>query len=168
LFTINDKELPANASARLIARGEKTNEIYATNDLDEEQDFAPVIDALPGDAGDAFNPLWRQILIHFNAGVTPRQLFPKTRSLTPSSPATSRWRKRTRCTAVPSSAGSRRPRRKHPFAPCPRPLPLLARGARASGAGRTGFTSRSAVAGDEQRQALKAPLVTPVMNGLVA
>jgi len=70
LFTINDKELPANASAQLIARGQETNEIYATNDLDEEQDFAPVIDALPGDA---FNPLWRQILIHFNPGVTPRQ-----------------------------------------------------------------------------------------------
>ena len=70
LFTINDKELPANASKQLIARGGKMNEIYATNDLDEEQDFAPVIDALPGDA---FNPLWRQILIHFNPGVTPRQ-----------------------------------------------------------------------------------------------
>jgi hypothetical protein len=70
LFTINDKELPANASAQLIARGQKMNEIYATNDLDEEQDFAPVIDALPGDA---FNPLWRQILIHFNPGATPHQ-----------------------------------------------------------------------------------------------
>jgi hypothetical protein len=70
LFTINDKELPANASARLIRRGRETNEIFATNDLDDEQDFAPVIDALPGDA---FNPLWRQILIHFNPGVTPHQ-----------------------------------------------------------------------------------------------
>ena len=70
LFTINDKELPANASARLIRRRAALNEIYATNDLDDEQDFAPVIDALPGDA---FNPLWRQILIHFNPGATPHQ-----------------------------------------------------------------------------------------------
>ena len=70
LFMINDKELPPNASASLIAHRQRLNEIYATNDLDEEQDFAPVIDALPGDA---FNPLWRQILIHYNPGVTPVQ-----------------------------------------------------------------------------------------------
>ena len=38
LFTINDKELPANASASLIAHRQRLNEIYATNDLDDEQD----------------------------------------------------------------------------------------------------------------------------------
>jgi hypothetical protein len=41
-----------------------------TNDLDEEQDFIPVIDAIQGDG---FNPLWRQILIVFNEGFTPHQ-----------------------------------------------------------------------------------------------
>jgi len=71
LLTINDKELPLKAEARIIAQGQHTNEIYATNDLDDEQDFAPVINALQGDA--SFNPLWRQILIHYNPGVTPRQ-----------------------------------------------------------------------------------------------
>jgi hypothetical protein len=72
LLTINDKELPLKAEHRIIARGQHTNEIYATNDLDDEQDFAPVIDALPGES--SFNPLWRQILIHFNRGITPHQL----------------------------------------------------------------------------------------------
>jgi hypothetical protein len=70
LLTINDKELPTNTSATLIAKGQHLNEIYATNDLDDEQDFAPVIDAIQGEN---FNPLWRQILIHFNPGVTPHQ-----------------------------------------------------------------------------------------------
>jgi hypothetical protein len=46
------------------------NGIYASNDLDEEQDFIPVIDAIQGDG---FNPLWRQILIVFNEGFTPHQ-----------------------------------------------------------------------------------------------
>ena len=71
LVTINDKELPLKAEHRIIAQGRHTNEIYATNDLDDEQDFAPVIDALPGES--SFNPLWRQILIHFNPGVMPHQ-----------------------------------------------------------------------------------------------
>ena len=44
--------------------------IYATNDLDEEQDFAPVINAIQGDG---FNPLWLQVLIVFNPGFTPHQ-----------------------------------------------------------------------------------------------
>jgi hypothetical protein len=70
LVTVNMKELPSTASASLIARNRSINEIYATNDLDEEQEFIPVIDAIQGEG---FNPLWRQILIVFNAGVTPHQ-----------------------------------------------------------------------------------------------
>jgi hypothetical protein len=70
LFTVNMKELPSTASASLIGRNRSLNEIYATNDLDEEQDFIPVIDAIQGEG---FNPLWRQILIVFNEGVTPHQ-----------------------------------------------------------------------------------------------
>jgi hypothetical protein len=42
LLTVNMKEMPKNASASLIANSKSINEIYATNDLDEEQDFIPV------------------------------------------------------------------------------------------------------------------------------
>jgi len=70
LFTVNMKQQPDNGSASLIAKNGSINEIYASNDLDEEQDFVPVIDAIQGDG---FNPLWRQNLIVFNAGFTPHQ-----------------------------------------------------------------------------------------------
>jgi hypothetical protein len=64
------KELSESASAALIAHNPSLNEIYASNDLDEEQDFIPVIDAIQGEG---FNPLWRQFLIVFNEGFTPHQ-----------------------------------------------------------------------------------------------
>jgi hypothetical protein len=70
LFTVNMKELSETANESIIGKNPSLNEIYATNDLDEEQDFIPVIDAIQGEG---FNPLWRQILIVFNPGVTPRQ-----------------------------------------------------------------------------------------------
>jgi hypothetical protein len=70
LFTVNMKEMPEQASASTIAHNGSINEIYASNDLDEEQDFIPVIDAIQGEG---FNPLWRQNLIVFNAGFTPHQ-----------------------------------------------------------------------------------------------
>jgi hypothetical protein len=70
LFTVNMKELAGNASDSLIGKNMSVNEIYASNDLDDEQDFIPVIDAIQGEG---FNPLWRQILIVFNAGFTPHQ-----------------------------------------------------------------------------------------------
>ena len=69
LFTVNMKEMPDRASAALLAHNRSVNKIYATNDLDEEQDFFPVIDAIQGDG---FNPLWQQILIHFTES-TPHQ-----------------------------------------------------------------------------------------------
>lgn len=68
--TVNMKEMPTGASAALIAHNSSINTIYASNDLDEEQEFVPVIDAIQGDG---FNPLWRQVLIVFNAGFTPHQ-----------------------------------------------------------------------------------------------
>ena len=68
LFTVNMFEVPA--SDPLIEHNSSLNIIYATNDLDEEQDFIPVIDAIQGDG---FNPLWVQILIEFNSGFTPHQ-----------------------------------------------------------------------------------------------
>jgi hypothetical protein len=72
LFTINSVELPEDASAATIASNQSLNQIYATNDLDDEQDFVPVISAIQGDG---FNPLWQQILIAFNPGFTPHQFF---------------------------------------------------------------------------------------------
>src|SRR5690349_4304565 len=47
LFTVNMFELPASRS--IIAHNSSANIIYATNDLDEEQDFVPVITAIQGD-----------------------------------------------------------------------------------------------------------------------
>jgi hypothetical protein len=70
LFTVNMKELSENASASIIAKNQSLNEIFASNDLDDEQDFIPVIDAIQGEG---FNPLWHQILIVFNEGFTPHQ-----------------------------------------------------------------------------------------------
>ena len=68
--TINVKELSDTASASIIAHNKSLKTIYVTNDLDEEQDFAPVINAVPGQG---FNALWLQIRISFNPGVTPHQ-----------------------------------------------------------------------------------------------
>ena len=70
LFTVNMKEMPDNASDSTIAHSPSINEIFASNDLDEEQDFIPVINAIQGDG---FNPLWQQVLIVFNEGFTPHQ-----------------------------------------------------------------------------------------------
>ena len=72
LFTVNMKELSDDAGGQIIANNPSLNTIYASNDLDEEQDFIPVIDAIQGDG---FNPLWEQILIVFNPGFTPHQFF---------------------------------------------------------------------------------------------
>ena len=70
LFTVNMKEMPGNAEGSLLGKNASINTIYASNDLDEEQDFIPVIDAIQGDG---FNPLWHQVLIVFNEGFTPHQ-----------------------------------------------------------------------------------------------
>ncbi len=72
LFTINLKELSDTASDSTIANNPSVNNIYVSNDLDDEQDFVPVIDAIQGDG---FNPLWNQILVVFNEGFTPHQFF---------------------------------------------------------------------------------------------
>ena len=70
LFTVNMMEMPN--SDPLILHNRSANMIFVSNDLDEEQEFIPVIDAIQGDG---FNPLWLQILIVFNAGFTPHQFF---------------------------------------------------------------------------------------------
>ena len=66
--TVNMKEQPGGASRALIAHNGSINTIYASNDLDETQVFPPVINAIQGEG---FNPLWRQVLIIFNAGSPP-------------------------------------------------------------------------------------------------
>jgi hypothetical protein len=69
LVTVNMFEVPA-AEGSVLDMNQSVNTIYATNDLDEEQDFNSVIDAIPGEG---FNPLWHQVLIVFNPGSTPHQ-----------------------------------------------------------------------------------------------
>jgi len=70
LFTVNMKQQPDPAGASIIGKNQSLNEIYASNDLDEVQDFIPVINAIQGEG---FNPLWHQNLIVFNEGFTPHQ-----------------------------------------------------------------------------------------------
>ena len=69
LVTVNMFEVPA-ADGSLLDRNSNVNTIYASNDLDDEQDFNSVIDAIQGEG---FNPLWHQVLIVFNPGSTPHQ-----------------------------------------------------------------------------------------------
>jgi hypothetical protein len=69
LVTVNMFEVPA-ADGSLLDKNQSVNTIYATNDLDDEQDFNSVIDAIQGDG---FNPLCHQVLIVFNPGSTPHQ-----------------------------------------------------------------------------------------------
>lgn len=70
-ITISSFEVPP--SDPILANNPSVNTIYVTNDLDDPQDFKPVIDAITGHDDDRFNPLWEQILIVFNPGVTPHQ-----------------------------------------------------------------------------------------------
>ena len=70
LFRINIMELPN--SDPLIRNNKSINTIFVSNDLDDEQDFIPVISAIQGDG---FNPLWNQVLIVFNDGFAPHQFF---------------------------------------------------------------------------------------------
>jgi len=67
--TVNMFEVPA-AEGSLLENNLSVNTIYASNDLDDEQDFLSVIDAIQGEG---FNPLWHQVLIVFNEGFTPHQ-----------------------------------------------------------------------------------------------
>ena len=66
--TVNMFEVPS--SETLLDHNKSTNTIYASNDLDDEQDFLSVIDAIQGEG---MNPLWHQVLIVFNDGFTPHQ-----------------------------------------------------------------------------------------------
>ena len=67
---INVLQLADNAAASILAHNPRLQVIFVTNDLDDPQTFAPVLSAVPGQN---FNGNWDQILIKFNAGVTPHQ-----------------------------------------------------------------------------------------------
>ena len=71
-FTVNMKELSDDAAEKIIESNTAANVIYAYADLDEEQPFNSVIDAVPADG---MNPLWLQMLIVFNDGFTPHQFY---------------------------------------------------------------------------------------------
>jgi hypothetical protein len=66
--TVNMFEVPS--SETLLDHNKSINTIYASNDLDDAQDFLSVIDAIQGEG---MNPLWHQVLIVFNDGSTPHQ-----------------------------------------------------------------------------------------------
>ena len=64
LFTVNMMEVSDDEEEKL--GNAKLAEIYAYADLDDEQPFLSVIDAIPGEP--EFSPLWEQFLIQFNGG----------------------------------------------------------------------------------------------------
>ena len=74
LFTINFKELPAGGETATLAQNMSINTIYMCDACEGQLpgggSFVSVIDAIQGDG---FNPLWQEVQISFNAGVTPQQ-----------------------------------------------------------------------------------------------
>src|SRR5207253_665822 len=63
LFTINFKEMPANAEKSLISHNGSINFIYQSDQaVDLGFDFVSVLDAIQGDG---FNPLWVEVQITF-------------------------------------------------------------------------------------------------------
>jgi hypothetical protein len=74
VFTINSLEVSDNSGDHIVLN-KSHNEIYVTNDLDDPQDFDPVLTAIQGDG---FNPLWEQIKIVFGPGVTAHQFVSDT------------------------------------------------------------------------------------------
>ena len=67
LFNINFKELPSGGESAVLAHNKSINIIYTF----EPYDLIDVIDAIQGDG---FNPLWQEVEVTFNPGVTPFQL----------------------------------------------------------------------------------------------
>jgi hypothetical protein len=65
LFTINLMELKTD-----VSHNNSVNEIYESDAMPGGQMFVPVLDAIQGDG---FNPLWEEVDITFNPGVTPVQ-----------------------------------------------------------------------------------------------
>ena len=73
LFTINFKELPPSGEQSVLQQNKSINIIYMDEaGLPGGQPFIAVINAIQGE-GPGFNPLWREVKITFNPGVTPHQ-----------------------------------------------------------------------------------------------
>ena len=74
LFTINFMELASGGEAANLAHNGSINTIYMCDTCEGQLpgggSFVSVIDAIQGDG---FNPLWQEVQISFNAGVTPQQ-----------------------------------------------------------------------------------------------
>lgn len=72
LFVINFKEMPPDAEQALLAHNGSINTIYMSDaTLPDGSSFVSVLDAIQGDG---FNPLWVEVDVTFNNGVTPSQL----------------------------------------------------------------------------------------------
>ncbi len=73
LFTINFAMLSPSAAAATLAQNKSINIIYRSDaTLPGNQPFISVPNAIQGDG---FNPLWQEVDVVFNAGVTPHQFF---------------------------------------------------------------------------------------------
>lgn len=73
MLTIQFVEFAPVAEAQLITHNKSINFIYQSDPgLPNNVPFISVIDAIPHDS---FNPLWREVQIAFNPGITPYQLF---------------------------------------------------------------------------------------------
>ena len=73
LFTINFMELPAGGEAAVLTHNGSINTIYMCDQCMTGPHpfmFISVLDAIQGDG---FNPLWNEVQIVFNPGVTPHQ-----------------------------------------------------------------------------------------------
>src|SRR5438445_11889752 len=79
LFTINLKELPPDAERSVLANNKSINHIYMSDQaMSLGFDFISVLDAITGGEVESppksgFNPLWQEVQIVFNAGVSPQQ-----------------------------------------------------------------------------------------------
>jgi len=72
LFTINLKDMPANAESTLIAHNGSINTIYMSDGCHPGgKDFVAVLDAIQGDG---FNPLWREVQVVFASPTGCKQL----------------------------------------------------------------------------------------------
>jgi hypothetical protein len=70
IFAVNMFELSDDAAEKALEHNKNIGEIYTYCDLDEECDWLPIIDSVPGDG---YNPLWQEVEIEFADGVDPYQ-----------------------------------------------------------------------------------------------
>src|SRR4030095_3458211 len=70
VYSVNMYELSEQAADKALEHNQNVGEIYTYCDLDEECDWLPIIDFVPGEN---YNPLWQEVEIEFADGVTPYQ-----------------------------------------------------------------------------------------------